>query len=212
MGDEYILARMDIVAFSELSRSNIRTNVFDSIVKISSDSNESIRRMAAAGKKNLRLECRGLYGDTIDVYFKTGDHDGELVLMLLNIIAEAQRTALSLGFFIKGAVVRGELLIAENVFTGPAMVDAHRTESDCPFPCITIAEDVIDIIDRKAREIFRSEQDMIDYRAKIIDGRYLNYIEFCSPERLRNNEPELCVHKGSLILTVEHYIVTNLTF
>jgi len=205
-GGEYILARIDVVAFSELSRTSAGTDVFDSIEKISSDSNERIRRMAASSNKDLKLECRGHYGDTIDIYFRTGDYDGELILMLLDVVAEAQKMALNLGFFIKGAIVRGSLFVTEKGFTGSAMVDAHELERGCPFPCVTISEDVMKIIDETAHEKFRADQDFVDFKSGIIaDGCYLNYIEACPLGLRKNSELNLDIHRRSLILTVERY-------
>lgn len=205
VGEEYVLARIDIVAFSKLSKQYPDMNVFGSVEKIASDSNEKIRRITEACKKDLKLEC-SMYGDTIDIYFRTGDHNNTLILMLLEVVAEAQRKALGLGLFVKGAVVVGELLRTENGFTGPAMVDARETECKCLFPCVTITDSVMAVVDAAAKEKFRIDQDVTDFRNNLItDGNFLNYIEACPFEFWMRKEPDLPFHRVSLTSAIERY-------
>lgn len=207
-GDEYILARIDIVAFSKMSRSDQGgEDVFRSAEEILSSSNENIRRLNASSKKDLKLETAKLYGDTIDIFFKTGDHDSTMIRMLFDVVAETQRKALDHGFFIKGAIVKGNMQINEGVFTGSAMVDANELEKNCPYSCVVIAESVLEIIDKTANEIFMADQDILDFKNNIIiDGLYLNYLEARPFDFWIGKTPELNTHKRSLISTISRYI------
>ena len=105
-----------------------------------------------------------MYGDTIDIWFKTGECDSGLILMMLDITAEVQKEALKCGLFVKGAIVRGPLRITDNAFTGQAMVSASSIENSCKFPCIVIDKAVMRLIDDTAVERFRTDQDAADFK------------------------------------------------
>jgi hypothetical protein len=77
---ECILARIDIVAFSALSESPFGEEVvFNSAKAILSNLNEQIRRLNESVNRDQKLEYRGLYGDTFDIYFRAGDYDRSLI-------------------------------------------------------------------------------------------------------------------------------------
>jgi len=209
--DEYIFARIDVVAFTKLSNPDLKIGVFDAIRKIVLDLNGEIRRsVVSRNNKKLKLEGARYYGDTIDIYFRAGDLDA-LILILFDVVAKAQRMALREGFFIKGAIVKGDLHVTKDGSTGMAMVTASEVEGACEYPCVTVDKGVVEIFDTAVREQFRTESDFSDYRKKMItydpvtEKYYLNYVEACqlnSPEYA----PELSAHRISLIATVERYV------
>ncbi|MCL2032713.1 MAG: hypothetical protein FWG96_05545 [Methanomassiliicoccaceae archaeon] len=205
-GDEYILARIDVVAFSTLSKSVPRTDdVFDAIEALLSTSNEEIRRQNASRKKDFKLEAR-LYGDTIDIYFKTGDCDHGLILMLCDVVAKTQKEALCHGLFIKGSIVKGRLRITDEGFTGSAMVTAHDMEQACQYSCIVLADNVLELINEVAQEKFITNQDIINFTKNItVDRHFLNYLEACPFGFWKTIKPDLKVHRESLISAIERY-------
>ena len=210
--DECILARIDVVAFTKLSKTDLETDVFDVIREITQDLNEEIRRsiISRKNKEESNLECARYYGDTIDIYFRTGDLDA-LILILLEVIVKAQRMALNKGFLVKGAIVKGDLHETKDGFTGPAMVTASELEKECPYSCVTIAKDVMEILDDVAIKQFRTKSDFSDFRKKMItcdlatNKHYLNYLEAC-PISSPDYVPELKINKESLVKTIERYV------
>ena len=204
--DECIHARIDIVAFSELSKVHSGSDVCDSIKEITSNANASIRRAIISGGKDFKLENASYYGDSIDIFFKNGKNDTSLLLILLDVVADAQRMALNLGFLIRGAIVKGRLHKTEEGLSGHSMIEAHEIEKECQTPCVIITEEVMSILDEAAREKFRQEEDITDFKKNIvIDGHNLNYIE-ANPLGLPNSVPDLKRHRDSLIRTIERYL------
>jgi len=202
-----VLARIDIVAFGLLSKSSSEANVvFDEVEAIFSEVNENVRRLNESSKKDLKIETPKLYGDTIDTYFRCGNYDGVLMIMLLDSVAKAQRTALDRGFFIKGAIVKDDLYIADAAFTGRAMVTASNLERNCPYSSVTISKDIIDLIDETAKERFRNDQDIADFKENVIvDGCFINYLEASPYDFWKDIRPDLKSHRKSLVSTIARY-------
>jgi len=204
---DYILARMDVVAFSALFESTtMADSVFDAFERISSDSNERIRRLNASTGEDSKLEAKH-YGDTIDIFFKSGGRDQSMILMLIDVVAKAQREALNYGFFVKGAIVKGNLRFNDEGYTGCAMIAAHKMEQSCLYPCISFSKEIMELINETAQGRFRTDAEITDFKTNIIvDGLFLNYLEACPFEFWKERSPNLRAHRKSLLHTIERYV------
>lgn len=205
---EYILARVDVVALTSISKCGPESeNVFDSLEEIVCAINRDIRRLCESSGIDLTIKVHPLYGDTFDIYFKSGDYDCSLMLVLLEAIADIQRTALNYRFFVKGAIVKGELLISDQAFTGKAMVEAKEMEDRCRWPCISVSNEIMELIKDAADEAFQSQSDAHEFMDKVLREEFLNYLEVPTAKNLKCiPDEELRAHRGSLISTVNRYI------
>lgn len=205
-GEDFFLARIDILALSKLSDTS--ENVFDTLKELVHSSNDQIKRLNAILGTGLKLEIHPMYGDTIDVYFRAGEYDSDMILMLLEVMAKIQMIALKHRLLTKGAIVKGKLIVDDEIFTGNAMVIAKKLEDDCKHSFIVISEDVVELVKNATEMKYNVPEDALaSQESMICPGGYLNYFEICHLDESKENCMIIAQdHKSCLIKTIERYL------
>jgi hypothetical protein len=209
----YVLARMDIVGFSDLSNCGLKTDPVQSFITLCESVNSILDRLNKSSGNGRNLESKG-YGDTLDIYFKSADNDVGHILLMLDTIRRIQFEALiGYGLIIKGSIVKGDLTVGDSVFTGNAMVDASMLEKTAVGFGIIISDVIFEELKGTRELIFRTSADMDEFLNRTIiehEGiRYLNYLEAdpLSKTTKDNVRADLRSHKSPLMRAIDSYQV-----
>lgn len=182
---DYLLARIDILAYSELYKKS--PELIAEINHILEAKNRSISKINGE-TKSIKLVCKPMYGDTIDIYCECRGEE-PIAKMLIDAVSETMMTITREGLLARGAICRGELIDTDEVFTGKALVDAKEIEDNVGSATIGISDDVIKMVRKEMADLYTVPSVLEDVICSMFpDGRRLNVYHHCKTIDLDNAE------------------------
>lgn len=220
---EYILGRVDVVGLKKMSE--VDNGLFSCLEKMLESTQESMERTNKAIGEGLCIRGGHMYGDTIDFYFESSDSDAAMIMPLIELLIEVERLMLEHCLVCRGAIVKGSLIVRDNIFTGSGLVEATEIEKKMITYGIGLSETVIGILQDcvKIMVYSKNECDSLMNRILVRRGpctyinRYMkiepaelialdkNYIDRCEErvvetvDRYRSNIPLEEMHKIEMI-------------
>ena len=156
------LSRMDVVGYSNIYRADPKgiINILKPIVK---RLESELKGYNKATGTNNGMRFHQMYGDTLDISFKTGDNDEIRFLALLDITCMVQKELMKAGLMVRGAILCDDLIDDKFVFTGMAMVEAASMERNVDSPHLILREDAIEMLKSSIPILFPNKKDQRTY-------------------------------------------------
>ena len=171
---EVYLARIDILAFSAMFRADP-----DRLNKLLGELFEyifcSTNRIREALGVDTPIEFRELYGDTIDLICHPSEYDDAFLLALVELCIHVQSYLMENGLLVRGAIIKGDILMAERMFTGSAMVSAHELESG-DVAAITVSEEIRVKIEQASRRFINDPFTAKQFIDTLLPDNKINYL------------------------------------
>lgn len=205
---ECILGRIDVVGLRKMSK--VDDDLFNDLKKILESTRESMGRTNKAIDGDMCIRGGHLYGDTIDFYFESSDSDAAMILPLIELLIGVERLMLEHRLICRGAIVKGDLIVCENIFTGTGLVEATEIEKNMITYGIGLSETVIGILQDCVKMRVYSKKERGSIMNRILVRRepciYINrYMKIESAESIALDEDYIDICSEKIVETVDKY-------
>lgn len=204
------LSRMDVVGYSNIYRADPKgiINILKPIVK---RLESELKGYNKATGTNNGMRFHQMYGDTLDISFKTGDNDEIRFLALLDITCMVQKELMKAGLMVRGAILCDDLIDDKFVFTGMAMVEAASMERNVDSPHLILREDAIEMLKSSIPILFPNKKDQKTYLEQTIyEGNKLDcfrHIPYVIPYSMDNDAKTV----EACIMRIENISMNNIS-
>jgi hypothetical protein len=153
--EDRVLALVDVLGWSDLMRrSQVEAPILSDaseaaeLMSMAPDWAQEVNQIQKAMIDDIVPDARGTnFSDTFVLSYPA-DHLAEV--NVVGMVSQLCRGLLERGHYTRGAVVRGPVRHTTNVLFGPAVVEAHRLESEvAKYPRVIISPSAAELFDMK---------------------------------------------------------------